>query len=185
MLACVLRMHMSNEAVVFWNQSREFRLMLRNDPLDAGTVAFELCIASEEDEPGDITKVLDMEHDGYLDDGMFVVEAYSYPYSELVRQPDLLDDARKKLNEVSAYTLCRCGGYFIKDSARMCLYCQLTDEAYDGKEHFCTICHDSSGERHMLKQACCGQMLHRKCLSTWESTSKSKRCPLCRFEPAG
>ena len=186
MLACLLRMHMSNEAVVFWNHSREFKVMIRNDPVDSETVAFDVCIVygDEDDETAasqQVPKVLEMEYDGYFDDeGTFVVEDFSYKMDQVVRHPDMLDDARKKINEIHAFRICRCGSYFIKDGAALCLYCQLTDEKYDSSRHFCAICHEHSIERHMLRQPCCNQMLHRSCLSTWVITSKDTRCPLCR-----
>lgn len=193
MLACALRLHMSNEAVLFWNASREFRMMLRNEPLDPSTVAFEVCIVPDDDDDDDAdedednqsplstSKVLEMEHDGCYDEGLFVVETYSFPMDELVRRPEMLEDARAKVNQVYNYAVCKCRSYLIKDGAKSCLFCQLTDDAgADSTEHFCAICHDSSSERYMAKQGCCGQMLHRACLAVWSATSKDARCPLCR-----
>lgn len=193
MLACVLRMHThDNGAIVFWNASRDFRMLLRNDPEEPGTVAFELCIVhdnDDDDDPDVLTEALQLEHDGYMDeDGMFVVDTFSYAMDELVRSPDLLEDARACVNRVHAYSLCKCGKYFVKDGAASCLFCQLTEDpvAPDaGARHFCTICHDTGGSRHMVKQACCGQMLHRACLATWRSTSRDTRCPLCRSASSG
>jgi hypothetical protein len=186
MLACMLRMHLSNEAVVFWNHSREFKVMIRNDPVDAETVAFDVCIVygDEDDETvasRQVPKVLEMEYDGYFDEeGTFVVDEYSFKMDQVARHPDMLDEARKKINEIHAFRICRCGSYFIKDGGAMCLFCQLTNENYESRQHFCAICHENSIERHMLRQTCCNQMLHRSCLSTWVITSKDTRCPLCR-----
>lgn len=186
MLACLLRMHAHNDAVIFWNASRDFRMLLRNDPTETGTIAFELCIVpdddDEEDEDGgsSLARVLQLEHDGYMDDdGAFVVDAFSFAMDDLVRSPDLLEGAKACVNRVHAYALCMCGQHFVKDGAATCLYCQLTEDPADGR-HFCAICHDTGAPRHMAKQACCGQMLHRACLATWRCTSRDARCPLCR-----
>lgn len=188
LLACVTRMHLSNEALMFWNASHEFRLMLRNDPDEPGVLCFELCVVpgDEDDDPSttpDVTRVLEMEYDGYYDDGAFIVDSFSVPLDEAVRRPELLDDARRAINRVFNFGVCPCGSYFIKDAAKMCLFCQLTSGA-DDAEHFCAICHDSGIERHMVKQACCSQLLHRACLARWEHKARSSRCPLCRADAA-
>lgn len=182
LLACVLRMHLSNEAVVFWNATREFRMMLRNDPDEPGVLSFELCLAPSDDEEEDegVSKVLQLEHEGYFDEGLFVLDSFSYQMDEAVRSPELLDGACARINQVHAYSICRCSAYFIKDAAKLCLFCQMSNDAPGGAEHFCAICHESSIERHMVKKACCGQMLHRACLATWEVKSSDSRCPLCR-----
>lgn len=182
MLACLLRMHMSNDAVVFWNHSREFKIMLRNDPVDSSTVSFELAIVpeDEDEEDGTVAKVLELEYDGVDDEGLFVVESYSFDMEAVVRHPEDLDDARRRLNALCLYTVCGCGAYFIKDGARTCLHCQLTADRHDAPLHFCAICHEQSIERHMVRQPCCKQLLHRACLATWEAKSADAQCPLCR-----
>lgn len=179
-LTCLLRMHMSNEAFVFCSATRDFRIMLRNDPIDATTVAFEICVVS--DEKDNLVRTLEMEHDGYLDvdDNLFVMDSFSYSRDEIVKDPEILSQARTRLNEIHAFRLCRCGNYFIKDVAKMCLYCQLTEESMSAPEHFCAICHETSIEKHMVKQPCCGQLLHRACIAKWEGTSGQTTCPLCR-----
>lgn len=189
LLACAMRLHLSNEAVAFWNASREFRMLLRNDPTEPGVVAFELCImpGDEDDDEGDdrLARVLELEHDGYLDDddGLFVLAGYSFPLEDVVRSPDMLEEARAYVNRVHAYSICKCGAYLIKDGARMCLFCQLTDDPSAPADQFCAICHDTGAARHMVTQACCGQALHRSCSATWASVSKDARCPLCRADP--
>lgn len=192
MLACVLRMHAHNDAVIFWNAARDFRMLLRNDPSDPGTIAFELCIVpdddEDEDDQGSLARVLQLEHDGYMDDdGLFVVDTFSFAMDEVARSPDLLEGAKACVNRVHAYTLCMCGQHFVKDGATTCLFCQLTEDpaAPDaGARHFCAICHDTGPPRYMTKQACCSQMLHRACLATWRCTSGDTRCPLCRSRAA-
>ena len=181
LLACLLRMHVANEAVVFWNKSREFKIMLRNDPEDAATISFEVCIVAE-DGDDQVSRVLELEYDGYFDSDAFVVESYAYGMEAAVKQPDTLRDSCTKLNELYAYTVCRCGAYFIKDGAGMCLFCQLSSDAIDATRHFCAICHDSSIVQHMVSQTCCKQMLHRACVAAWQAKSSSTACPLCRQE---
>lgn len=190
LLACLLRMHASNEAVVFWNASREFKMMLRNDPVEPGVVAFDLCIVPDDDsddegdsEGGDpLRQVLELEHDGYDEDGMFVVEARSFPMDDLVARPYLLDDVLGRINAVWRYAVCKCNRYLIKDGAPTCLFCQLThDVVADAAEHVCAICLERSPARHMVKQACCAQLLHARCLAVWTSSAgQHARCPLCR-----
>lgn len=188
LLACVTRMHLSNDALVFWNCSREFRLMLRNDPDEPGTLSFELCVVpgdEEDEEEGvpDVTRVLEMEYDGFHDEGLFVVDSFSFQLDEAVRDPEILEAARSKINQAYSYVVCRCGAYFIKDAAKMCLFCQMSCDPAVAAEHFCAICHETSIEPHMVKQACCGQMLHRTCLARWERKGSDARCPLCRAVP--
>lgn len=170
---------------MFWNATREFRLMLRNDPFEesSGSLAFELCIVGgEEEEDGcPVARVLENEYDGFADDDTFVVYAESLEVEDARRNPhEALQEACERLNAVHNYSVCRCRSYFIKDGAKMCLFCQLTSESPNPPEHMCAICHESSIERHMVKQPCCGQQLHRACLATWAATSKDTRCPLCR-----
>lgn len=185
LLACLMRMHLSNEAVQFWNASREFKLMLRNDPVEADVVSFDLCIVPEDDEDDEdetlLRRVLELEHDGYDEDGAFVVDARSFAFDELARQPDLLDEVVARINSLYAYRVCKCGAYFIKDGAPLCLFCQLTqDAAADSTAHMCPICFEHGPARHMVRQACCGQMLHSRCLAQWAAASHHARCPLCR-----
>lgn len=188
MLACLMRMHVgpqSNQAVVFWNSTRDFQIMLRMDPIEPNTVSFELCIVPEdEDEEDDlvpsISTLLETEFDGYYDEGAFVVKSYAVELDELVRKPDLLEDARVHLNALHAYTVCGCGAYFIKDGARMCLLCQLVAAPGQDTEHFCAICQDNGVGHHMAKLPCCGKMMHRGCLARWKASGEERPCPLCK-----
>ena len=179
-LACLLRMHSTNEAVTFWNASREFRLMLRNDPVDADTIAFQVCLVEDDEDCKGLARVLELEHDGYFEESTFVLESYSFDRDEVIKSPEVLQPSRTRLNEIHAFRLCPCGSYFIKDGAKMCLFCQLIGDSVQAPEHFCAICHDSSVAQHMVTQACCGQMLHRACLACWEASSGQRSCPLCR-----
>ncbi len=190
LLACLMRMRVTNDAVVFWNASREFRVMLRNDPVDeeSGVLAFDACILpddsdDEDDDEGGcpVRRALQLEHDGYDEDGVFVVEAQSYRLEELTRRPDLLDGAVERINTVYNYVVCKCGDYFIKDGAPQCLYCQLTqDSAADATKHLCPICLETGPARHMARQPCCSQMMHSRCLAVWKSSGRNATCPMCR-----
>ena len=189
LLACLVRMREGNDAVVFWNASREFRLMLRNDPdVDDDELAFDLCIVPEDDDSDDecdsgglVRRVLELEHDGYEEDGLFVVDSQSFQLDDLKRRPSLLDDSVERINAVYNYCVCPCGAYLIKDGAKQCLYCQLTqDETQDATPHTCPICLESGSVRHMARQPCCKQLLHSRCLTAWMSTGRHVRCPMCR-----
>lgn len=179
-LACLLRMHMTNEAVTLWSASRDFRIMLRNDPEEADTIAFQICLVDDDEGQKGLSRVLELEYDGYFEDATFVMETYSFDRDELIKSPDLLSPARNRLNEIHSFRLCPCGAYFIKDGAKMCLFCQLTGESLNAPEHICAICHDTSVALHMVTQPCCGQLLHKSCLACWTASSGQLTCPLCR-----
>lgn len=184
MAECVVRMQKTNEATVFWSASREFRIMLRNVPeVDPpGNVAFEVCVVegpdNDEEENTGLPRVLELEYDGYFEeDGAFVFDLFVHTMEEIVQAPEVLEPARKRLNALHAFTICPCGAHFIKDGARMCLFCQLT--ADPPGEHTCAICLETCPTaRHMVKQPCCGQMLHHKCMAKWAGP-----CPMCRASP--
>lgn len=189
LFACVLRMHLCNQATVFWNTSREYRIMIRNAPDEPDTIGFEVCIVPDVEDDNErsrrLAAVLDLECDGFFDEGAFVVEAFSFPMCELSKDADLLDDARKCINALFCQCICPCGAYLIKDQAKMCFFCQMTHDPVNEKEQFCAICHECSVERHMTKQTCCGQFLHRACLAKWNATPIAGRaCPLCRHVSA-
>lgn len=182
LFASVLRMHLANDAVLFWNRTREFKIMVRNDPVDSETLSFQVCLVAsgdtDDDDDGPLRKVLECECDGYYDeDGMFVAEDCQVALSEAARHPDALREARTKINAVWNYAVCPCGAYFVKDGAARCLYCQLTDDG--SQEHTCAICLESSIEKYMMRVPCCQQLLHKKCLERWQAR-QTERCPLCR-----
>lgn len=176
--AAVLRMHDSNQAVLMWNKARDMKIMIRIDPdEDPDAIVFEYGFVFD-DEDDEITRVFDLEADGYVDDGLFVVEAYSFKRQDLLDHPHVLEPARQRLNELFQVTVCPCGLYLIKDKGPICLYCQMTSVSGQDREHMCAICHETSMERHMVRQACCGQPFHRACLAKWKT--KSATCPMCR-----
>lgn len=193
LLACLVRMRDADDGVMFWNATREFRLMLRHDPgfededdEDGDMLAFDVCIVPEDsDEEEDcagglVRRVLELEHEGYDEDGVFVVESRSFRLADVKRRPSLLADAVERINALYNYSVCPCAAYFIKDGAPLCLYCQLTqDEAADANLHTCPICMESSSVRQMARQPCCKQLLHSRCLTLCLATG-NVRCPMCR-----
>lgn len=178
----------SSDAVMFWNASRDFLIMLRNsydeddedDDDPDPNLRFEVCIMQPDDEDDALVEALELEHDGEREgDGTCVLQTFSVPAA----RPEDLEPAREFINRVHAWELCKCGAYFIKDDAPLCLFCQMTDDAGDGPgapDDACAICHERGLARHMRRQACCGASLHRLCLSKWATKSDDARCPLCR-----
>ena len=180
------RLSVSNDAVVFWNVDNQFKIMLRNDPVDHETLGFDISILTGEDDDDveDLSTVLALEHDGYFDEpGMFVLETLSFPRDAAPDHPEVLK-AMNAINRIYGYRLCPCSAYLIKDSletsASICAFCQLTATAAELEPVFCPICQDSTIRKHMTVQACCSQALHRSCLDTWLAKSDCTRCPLCR-----
>ena len=179
------RLSVSNDAVVFWNVDNQFKLMLRNDPIDQDTCGFDISIMTgEDDDVEDLSSVLALEHDGYFDEpGMFVLETMSFPRDAAPEHADVVK-AMDTINRIFGYRLCPCGSYLIKDSldtnATICTFCQLTATAAELEPVFCPICQDSTIRKHMTVQTCCNQALHRSCLETWLAKSDCTRCPLCR-----
>jgi len=176
--ATLKRMHIVNECVIFWNEQRSFKLMLRNDPVDADTLACELALVFEEGDDR-MAELIDMTNDGYVDEpGTFVLESWSFPAAEFG-----IDEAAKIMHAVNTAYLCRvcpCTKYLIKDDAVMCFFCQMTSTPDDTQTHFCSICCEDGLAMHMARQPCCGQHLHAQCAGTWKATSGNERCPLCR-----
>jgi len=179
MYTTIKRLHLINDGVLFWNEQRSFKLLLRNDPVDAQTVSCELAIMHD-DEDDEIEKILELlTSDGYTEEpGVFVLESWTF-------QMDSFDveDARKVMNAVNdayQYRICPCRKYIIKDEPLICVFCQMTRTAEDKQTHFCAICREDGMRMHMTCQACCKQHLHKHCLSTWQDESGDERCPLCR-----
>lgn len=177
MLNTVKRLHFINDGIIFWNEQRTFKLMLRNDPVDADTVSCELALVFEDDDEV-MQRVLDLTNDGYMDEpGVFILDSWTHQLADFCA-----DDARKIMNAVNdayLYKTCPCGNYLVKDDAAHCLFCQMT-RAPGQETHFCTICCEDGLAMHMTRQPCCQQRLHAHCLATWRTKSGDDRCPLCR-----
>lgn len=189
LLAVVQRLHVSNDAVVFWNREETFKLLVRNDPVDEETCSFELAILCDEDEPDGarMLKCLQLEHDGFFDEpGVFSVETLCVRRDATASDPDLLR-AVGMINDVFEYTVCKCARYLIKDAQflvgepHLCLHCQLTARTGDADVDFCPICQEKSFTRHMETTPCCKQRLHTACADVWRE--KNVLCPLCRGGP--
>lgn len=178
MLGTLKRLHAINDAVLFWNEQRTFKLMLRNDPVDADTLACELAMVVPEDDDA-MMHVFELTHDGYIDEpGTFILDSWSYNLADISAEEAA--KVANVVNEAYLYKMCLCGNYLIKDDASMCVFCQMTSSAEDRLEHFCSICCEDGMARHMVRQTCCGQHLHNNCLTTWKTKSRDDRCPLCR-----
>lgn len=178
LLATLKRLHILDDGVLFWNEQRTFKIMLRNDPVDSETLACELAIIIDEDDDA-LAKILEMCSDGYMEDSCtYVAHTWSFPMEHFT-----VEEAAKimhVLNEVHQYRACDCGKYIIKDEGTMCYFCQMTSSAPDRECHFCPICCEDGVAMHMVEQPCCKQRLHTRCLKTWKSKSNNDRCPFCR-----
>lgn len=171
------------EAVAFWNATRDFRVVLRRDPCvdsedEEEGRCWELCVwppeddGDEEDEGGARSRLadaLDLEYGGVWDEDVFVVHSFQRD------EPDK-ECMRAAINEVYNIAVCPCGAHLIRDGGSVCLACHLSHDPARDARHFCAICQQHGSQRHMVRQACCGQMLHRACLSG----TRDPRCPLCR-----
>lgn len=178
LLATLKRLHALNDSILFWNQQRSIKLMLRNDPVDSETLACELAMVVDEgDEP--TAQMLDLNSDGYMDEpGTYVLETWNFAMAEFG-----VDEAERVMHVINrAYLtrLCGCGVYLIKDDGDMCPFCEMTATPQSKQNVFCAICHSDGVAMHMDTMACCQQRLHRQCLATWKAKSGDARCPLCR-----
>lgn len=178
LLATLKRMHVLNDSVLFWNEQRSLKLMLRNDPVDADTLACELAIVFDED-CDDMHKLVDLTNDGYLDEpGTFVMDAWSFAAADVTAED--LGKMTRAVNDAYAMRVCPCGSYLIKDEAPMCYMCHVTSTADGRASQFCAICREDGLAMHMTALPCCQQRLHAHCLHTWRAKSGDDRCPLCR-----
>jgi len=178
MFHVIKRLHNVNDAVMFWNEERTFKLMLRNDPGDDASIGCELSVVFDEDDER-MQRVLDLTNDGYMDEpGVFVLDTWSFPEAEFS-----YEDARKVMNAINnayLFKVCPCGSYMIKDDSSICVFCQMTSTPQGRLVHWCSICCEDGMAMHMRQQACCQQYLHAKCIRTWRAKSGDDRCPLCR-----
>lgn len=174
----LIRLHAHNDGVLFWNEQRTFKLMLRNDPIDADTLACELAMLADEDDTH-MANLLDLTNDGYVDEpGTYVLDEWSFDMAEF--GPQCVEPIMHAINRAYLYRVCPCGRYLVKDDADMCVFCHMTSTPSRKRTHFCSICCEDGLEMHMTQQPCCKQHLHAKCLSTWHAKSSCENCPLCR-----
>jgi hypothetical protein len=182
LLSTLVRLHAHNDAIIFWNAEESFKILLRNDPVDLETYAFDLSILCEEDADDPLNKMLQTEHDGFFDEpGVFTFETTTVSQSSTADSDDVRT-AMTRINDIWAYKICMCGSYLIKDDGSMCNFCAMTLTPADREVHFCPICHENSIRKHMTRQDCCSQYIHTSCLNTWyaKGDPSSAMCPLCR-----
>jgi hypothetical protein len=106
---------------MFWNATKDFKMMLRHCDSDA----FDVCIVCDPDDENykDISDILQMEYDGYFDECCFVLDSFSYPTPE---DPEV-GSSMHRVNQVYAWRKCMCAKYFIKQPSEMqCLFCLLS-----------------------------------------------------------
>lgn len=183
-LDALRRMHMCNDAVIFWNEERSFKIMLRSDAMDPDILTFELLIVYDEDtDPsGAFKEILENYHDGYFeeDDCSFVIDNFTLPSSSKSTDQAICS-AMRKVNDAYDMTVCPCYKYIIKDGAEACVFCVLTAARQEEEKErvACPICHETGLENQMKVQPCCKQQMHSRCLARWQE----KPCPLCRAPP--
>lgn len=185
LLACVQRLYTHNDALMFYNIDRSFKLMLRNDPDNNGeddVYACDLSIVHDSDDEH-ITEILALTPDGYFeDDTTFIIDSFQFKHEEMPTSENVIS-SMEKINDYYAMTICPCSKNFIKDGGSICLFCTLTCSSQDLRTRFCCVCQESSLEMHMLLQPCCSQHIHTRCLQQWYTKSDSNRCPMCRADP--
>ena len=180
LLDTLCRLRTLNEAVMFYNHESSLKLLLRNDPVGADTLACDLCIVADE-EDDHLNRMLELHPDGYLEDPTtYVLESWSFDTDKVT--PRDLDKVAAAINGAFLLRICPCRRYLIKDDGLYCYYCQLSSTPADRQHHFCPICCEDGVRMHMTVTACCTQPLHRACLTTWHTKSGADRCPLCRRE---
>jgi hypothetical protein len=134
----------------------------------------------------------DVDEDGDVDDDdddvWGVGNDYSFAIADLARDPTALQPAIDELNRIMNFRMCACGQFIIKDGKATCVYCDMTSATLDPPTEKCAICQDMAQCRHMRRMPCCGNLLHRACLETWQRTApgictandSGAPCPLCR-----
>lgn len=174
------RVHESNDGLVYENEERSFKFMIRNDP-EGGAGKFmvmDLVIISSEEEER-VQEVLELEHDGWWDDDNdFVIE--SWEFEKANPDQDELQEMMDYVNCTYEYKICPCGKYFIKDKKDACFFCEMTASEEDMKRETCPICLSDGFTMHMKRTKCCDQIVHRGCAKAWTLKGKSGTCALCR-----
>lgn len=176
----VHRLRAIDDTLRFYTADQTLKLALRAvQEDDDGGFECELVLDYDPDDAPHLEHLHTVDVGGYLDEpGDLVLRAWSYGAGEWT--PEAAEDVRRAINEAYRYSLCPCGTYVIKDPpARMCVFCQLT--ARPGEMHRCPVCLEDAPEKHMRRQACCGQRMHPRCLS--KSQAVDARCPMCRRKP--
>ena len=190
LLQCLRRLHETTDSLVFWNADKTIRLMLRVDAEDSDQDTMAFClgvvVSEDDDDAMDLTEVLKLEHEGYLDEDVFVIETVTLSRSTATPGDEDLIKVMRAINRLFAFRICPCAQYFLKDEDHaVCAWCLLGSAGADMETEFCCICHQKAAVRHMAKQPCCGQKLHQLCLDAWNrSRGGEAPCPMCRAEPS-
>ena len=169
------RLYAMNECVIFWNEDRTFKLMLRNDPdtPENDEVAFELVLIVDDDDEG-MARMLELLGASEDEPGVHVLHQWMFEELTVERAADVM----AKLNGAYLMKLCPCGEALIKDDADVCCLCHMKLDEENGTKHFCAICHSDGRELHMIRRPC-GHMFHKRCSVKWCSMSDGW-CPLCK-----
>lgn len=167
----------SNEALLFHNCSRDFKIMIRNDPCDASdTAAIEVGIVSEAATSGPIG----LELDGYEVDDAWLLDTTQFPLSTLDSDLETemgLEDTIKLINELFKWSICQgCHERFVKTKEDdLCLFCKMVARPGGLERRFCAVCQDHGSAVLFYRLQCCHNDLHRRC---WKRCAG--KCPLCR-----
>jgi hypothetical protein len=181
------RLNAHNDAMIFWNDARDLKLMIRADMSEEDdewmTFDFVIVYDAESDRSGTRFELMDLEHDGYYDDDedLFFIDDFRMPKCPSFDNEDTIK-AMNLINKFYTTRVCPCSKYLIKNGEASCTYCLLTADAKDAVEFTCPICLDTIFGCHAVCQPCCSTHLHRACLDTWsnQSMDSARRCPLCR-----
>lgn len=185
LLSVLRRLNASNDgAICMFNTDRSFQIMLRCVDMgddDEDTIAFEVALVKgEEMDDARWDEILQLEHDGYLDDDDMVFVMDEWTLSSRDPDRETLEEAVQRINSVQRMTVCPCNRYLIKDGGDMCPFCQLTCTPDDLVRAFCCVCLTETPQKHMPCQPCCSQRIHTRCLAQWYARSQTMQCPLCR-----
>lgn len=174
---CLLRLRERSDGIMFWNASKEFKMMLKDN--EGETV--DLMIVCDVDKEDLLGKILEMEHDGYMyDDDWFVVDSFEYPTT---LDADSVAVKQARVNAVWKWRMCQCAKYFVKHPSHAeCYFCAMSaPEEGDASAIECPICLKTSAALRMNRTStCCNQFIHSLCLERW--IEKNPTCPLCRKE---
>ena len=165
-----------NDAIVFYNCSREFRIIVRNDPIDDETGCVEVGILIDR---GSST-LCKLTVDGFLDDDAVVVNTTNFPRYMLdddATAGPALEELIEAVNDVFEWTVCpACTEHFVKSEAHdVCVYCRMVCREGDLDRLFCAVCQSDGSKMLFERLPCCGNDLHAKC-----ARKCSGKCPLCR-----
>ena len=174
----------NNEAVVFYNANKEFKIVLRNDPImegDGGSCGLEVGILIDEATKNPIA----LETNGWDDDDAFIIESAVFQQDVLsvdTTACEALGGIVNAVNTLYDWTICRiCAEHFVKRNDHdLCIYCRMTSKAGDLDATFCAVCQESGSKMLFERLPCCGNQLHKHC---WKKCVG--KCPLCRSSTAG